>query len=247
MPPLVFAFERDPDDTFRFAPIVDRSVATNGIEFTCVEEEVQSLTARLLAGECDVAVAPLPIYAAVADRYRPLTVGFTVGDGARVAAERLELLGERDAEGAIEIEADDWVELAPTDAPLPPHVRALVTLGTAIVGLDVTTPRGRVTVIGSQSVVTDRWIATGGTPRLMAAALGSPDPERTADAIRLARPGGGHAHSPIPAVSARPAPALSASASPISAAPSMAIFSSSALETFDMIELWASVLPRKSE
>ncbi|HMS12186.1 MAG TPA: TauD/TfdA family dioxygenase [Microthrixaceae bacterium] len=119
---------------------------------------------------------------------------------------------ERDAEGAIEIEADDWVELAPTDAPLPPHVRALVTLGTAIVGLDVTTPRGRVTVIGSQSVVTDRWIATGGTPRLMAAALGSPDPERTADAIRLARPGGGHAHSPIPAVSARPAPALSAAA-----------------------------------
>lgn len=81
MPPLVFAFERDPDDTFRFAPIVDRAVATNGVEFTCVEEEVQALTARLLAGECDVAVAPLPLYAAVSERYRPLTVGFTVGDG----------------------------------------------------------------------------------------------------------------------------------------------------------------------
>ena len=58
---------------------------------------------------------------------------------------------ERDAEGAIEIEADDWVELAPTDAPLPPHVRALVTHGTAIVGLEVTLPRGRVVVIGSLS------------------------------------------------------------------------------------------------
>jgi len=94
-----FGHSPDPDDAFMYYPLDKRLVDTEGLEFTQVLEDIESLNRRALAGELEVTAASVHACAHLMDRYAILPCGASMGDGygpivvARRAADTKDLSG----------------------------------------------------------------------------------------------------------------------------------------------------------
>ena len=79
MPVLRVGHSPDADDAFMFYPLAKQIVAIEGYEIEHVMEEIQSLNQRALAGELEVTAISAAFYPQVAQFYRVLPCGASVG------------------------------------------------------------------------------------------------------------------------------------------------------------------------
>jgi len=71
----------DPDDAFMFYGIASGAVDTRGFEIEQVQEDIESLNRRALAGELEVSAVSFHAYPHLAERYALLPCGASMGDG----------------------------------------------------------------------------------------------------------------------------------------------------------------------
>ncbi|GIW47685.1 MAG: ABC transporter substrate-binding protein [Deltaproteobacteria bacterium] len=71
----------DADDAFMFYAIANNRVVSDRIDFVHVIEEIQSLNKRALEGQLEVTAISAHTYTYVADRYRILSCGASMGEG----------------------------------------------------------------------------------------------------------------------------------------------------------------------
>lgn len=70
----------DADDAFMFYAMMNKKIPLN-FEVENIVEDIESLNRKALSGEYEVSALSLHAYAYVADRYRLLSAGASVGDG----------------------------------------------------------------------------------------------------------------------------------------------------------------------
>lgn len=81
MPVIRIGHSPDPDDAFMFYALTHGKVAVEGAEVEHVLEEIESLNRRALAGDLEVTAVSCATYPGVAERYRVLDPGASMGKG----------------------------------------------------------------------------------------------------------------------------------------------------------------------
>jgi 1,4-dihydroxy-6-naphthoate synthase len=83
LPPNVFTLGHspDPDDAFMFYAMAENKIDLRGYQFQHRLEDIQTLNERALRGELDISAISIHAYAYVADKYRLLPCGASMGDG----------------------------------------------------------------------------------------------------------------------------------------------------------------------
>src|SRR5262245_45069207 len=76
-----FGHSPDPDDAFMYYPLARGLVDTEGLEFSQVLEDIESLNARARRGELETTTTSVHACAYLADRYAVLPYGASMGDG----------------------------------------------------------------------------------------------------------------------------------------------------------------------
>lgn len=71
----------DPDDAFMYYPLGEGKVDTEGLCFTQVLEDIESLNRRAMRGELETTAASVHAMAYLADRYAILPCGASMGEG----------------------------------------------------------------------------------------------------------------------------------------------------------------------
>lgn len=71
----------DPDDAFMFHALVNRKIDTGSFQFEQIHQDIETLNRRALRGELEVTALSVHAYAFLADRYRLLPSGASMGDG----------------------------------------------------------------------------------------------------------------------------------------------------------------------
>ena len=71
----------DPDDAFMFYPLTAGKVVIDGVRIEHVLEDIESLNRRARTGELEVTAVSAATYAMVADRYRMMDPGASMGKG----------------------------------------------------------------------------------------------------------------------------------------------------------------------
>ena len=71
----------DPDDAFMFYPLTAGKVVVEGVSIEHVLEDIESLNRRAHTGELEVTAVSAATYAMVADRYRMMDPGASMGKG----------------------------------------------------------------------------------------------------------------------------------------------------------------------
>ncbi len=70
----------DPDDAFMFYAIAHDKIKTDGIKFSHVIEDIESLNQRAFKGELEVTAVSVAAYFKVADKYALMPCGASIGD-----------------------------------------------------------------------------------------------------------------------------------------------------------------------
>src|SRR5215813_6150771 len=70
----------DPDDAFMFYALADEKIDTDGLSFTHVIQDIETLNRRAMNAELDITAVSIHAYAYVLDQYALLTSGASVGD-----------------------------------------------------------------------------------------------------------------------------------------------------------------------
>jgi 1,4-dihydroxy-6-naphthoate synthase len=70
----------DPDDAFMFYALADEKIDTDGLSFTHVIQDIETLNRRAMNAELDVTAVSIHAYAYVLDQYALLTSGASMGD-----------------------------------------------------------------------------------------------------------------------------------------------------------------------
>lgn len=70
----------DPDDAFMFYALAQDKINTEGIKFTHVIQDIETLNNRAMNAELDVTAISIHAYAYVLDKYALLTSGASIGD-----------------------------------------------------------------------------------------------------------------------------------------------------------------------
>jgi 1,4-dihydroxy-6-naphthoate synthase len=70
----------DPDDAFMFYALAADKIETDGLTFTHVIQDIETLNRRALKGELDVTAVSIHAYSYVLDQYALLTSGASMGD-----------------------------------------------------------------------------------------------------------------------------------------------------------------------
>lgn len=71
----------DPDDAFMFYGLAKGHIATPGLHFEHILQDIQTLNERATRGELDVSAISIHAYAHVSDQYALLPSGASMGDG----------------------------------------------------------------------------------------------------------------------------------------------------------------------
>src|SRR5437899_5591260 len=71
----------DPDDAFMFYALTAGKVRVPGVEITHVLEDIESLNRRARTAELEVTAVSAATYALIADRYRLMDPGASMGKG----------------------------------------------------------------------------------------------------------------------------------------------------------------------
>src|SRR6187431_1706660 len=78
---LTLGHSPDPDDAFMFYALAKNLIATGGLRFEHILQDIQTLNERATRGELDISAISLHAYAHVSDRYALLPSGASMGDG----------------------------------------------------------------------------------------------------------------------------------------------------------------------
>lgn len=78
---LVCAHSPDSDDAFMFYAIATRKIRSNLVQFHHVLDDIQTLNQKARAGEYELTAVSYHAYPYVADKYRLMAAGSSVGDG----------------------------------------------------------------------------------------------------------------------------------------------------------------------
>jgi len=78
---LTLGHSPDPDDAFMFYALAEGKVASPGLRFRHVLEDIETLNRRAMREELDVTAVSIHAYAYVQDRYLLLPHGASMGDG----------------------------------------------------------------------------------------------------------------------------------------------------------------------
>lgn len=70
----------DPDDAFMFYALADEKINTDGLSFTHVIQDIETLNRRAMNAELDVTAVSIHAYSYVLDQYALLTSGASMGD-----------------------------------------------------------------------------------------------------------------------------------------------------------------------
>ncbi len=81
MPVIRIGHSPDPDDAFMFYALTHGKVAVEGVTVEHVLEEIESLNRRALTGELEITAVSCATYPAIAERYRILDPGASMGKG----------------------------------------------------------------------------------------------------------------------------------------------------------------------
>ena len=71
----------DPDDAFMFHAMVNQKIDTGGLRIEQIHQDIETLNRRALAGELELTAISIHAYAYLADRYRLMNCGASMGDG----------------------------------------------------------------------------------------------------------------------------------------------------------------------
>ncbi len=71
----------DPDDAFMFHALANHKIDTCGLRIEQIHQDIESLNRRALAGELELTAISIHAYAYLADRYRLMNCGASMGDG----------------------------------------------------------------------------------------------------------------------------------------------------------------------
>jgi 1,4-dihydroxy-6-naphthoate synthase len=78
---LTLGFSSCPNDTFIFDAMIHHKIDTEGMEFECVIEDVETLNRKAFAGELDITKLSYHAFAYIADQYVLLNAGSALGFG----------------------------------------------------------------------------------------------------------------------------------------------------------------------
>ena len=78
---LTLGHSPDPDDAFMFYALAHDRIATEGLRFEHVLQDIQTLNERATRGELDITAISIHAYAHVCDQYALLPSGASMGDG----------------------------------------------------------------------------------------------------------------------------------------------------------------------
>lgn len=78
---LTLGHSPDPDDAFMFYGLARGLIATPGLEFEHILQDIQTLNERAVRGELDISAISIHAYAYVSDTYALLPSGASMGDG----------------------------------------------------------------------------------------------------------------------------------------------------------------------
>jgi len=78
---LTLGHSPDPDDAFMFYGLARGLIATPGLEFEHILQEIQTLNERAVRGELDISAISIHAYAYVSGTYALLPSGASMGDG----------------------------------------------------------------------------------------------------------------------------------------------------------------------
>ncbi len=79
--PLTLGHSPDPDDAFMFWALATHRIDTEGLSFTHILQDIQTLNERARREELDVTAVSAHAFAFLADRYALLPCGASMGDG----------------------------------------------------------------------------------------------------------------------------------------------------------------------
>src|SRR5689334_22456985 len=78
---LTLGHSPDPDDAFMFYGLAKELIATPGLHFEHILQDIQTLNERATRGELDISAISIHAYAYVSDKYALLPSGASMGDG----------------------------------------------------------------------------------------------------------------------------------------------------------------------
>jgi 1,4-dihydroxy-6-naphthoate synthase len=79
--PITLGHSPDPDDAFMFYALAADKIDTEGLAFSHVIQDIETLNRRAINAELDVTAVSIHAYAYVLDQYALLTSGASMGDG----------------------------------------------------------------------------------------------------------------------------------------------------------------------
>ncbi|MEQ1883505.1 MAG: MqnA/MqnD/SBP family protein [Bryobacteraceae bacterium] len=78
---VVCAYSPDSDDAFMFYAIATKKIRSNMLEFRHILSDIQTLNQRAREGEYDLTAVSYAAYPYIADKYRLMAAGSSIGDG----------------------------------------------------------------------------------------------------------------------------------------------------------------------
>ncbi|MEQ1946605.1 MAG: MqnA/MqnD/SBP family protein [Bryobacteraceae bacterium] len=78
---VVCAYSPDSDDAFMFYAIATKKIRSNILEFRHVLSDIQTLNVKAREGEYDLTAVSYAAYPYIADKYRLMAAGSSIGDG----------------------------------------------------------------------------------------------------------------------------------------------------------------------
>ncbi len=80
-PEIVCAHSPDSDDAYMFYALATRKIRSNLVQFRHVLDDIETLNQKARAGEFELTAISYHAYPYVADKYRLMAAGSSVGDG----------------------------------------------------------------------------------------------------------------------------------------------------------------------
>jgi 1,4-dihydroxy-6-naphthoate synthase len=156
--PLRVAFSPDSDDIFMFYALLRGAIDTGGFSFVAERADTETLNRRADAGDVDVLAVSIARYASIADRYRLLPHGASVGRGygpvviARqpgtlddLAGKRVGIPGERTTAALVFRLLMAARSYEPVVLPISPYARTFDAVRDGTVDAAVVIHEGRLT------------------------------------------------------------------------------------------------------
>ena len=97
---IVCAHSPDSDDAYMFYALATRKIRSNLLQFRHVLDDIQTLNQKARVGEYELTAISYHAYPYVADKYRLMAAGSSIGDGYGPMVVSLHPMGSRKSKGS---------------------------------------------------------------------------------------------------------------------------------------------------